>query len=66
MGLMRNNRSIGDHATALSYQSSFLGLASFSKVLNDRNVINSDQTLLCLTTIISPPNDPSNSKLAND
>ena len=29
------------------------------KVLNDRNITNSDQRLLCVTASISPPNDPS-------
>ena len=28
-------------------------------MLNDRNVTNSDQRLLCVTASISPPNDPS-------
>ena len=29
-GVMRNNTSVGDHVTALSYQLSFLGFASIT------------------------------------
>jgi len=32
---------------------------SLNKELNDRNVTNSDQRLLCVTANIGPPNDPS-------
>ena len=36
------------------------------KVLNDRDVTNSDQRLLCVTASISPPNDPSKNQPAAD
>ena len=41
---MHNSRSVGDHVTALSYQSSYH---------------QQYQRLLCATTSISPPKDPS-------
>jgi len=35
-------------------------------VLNDRNITNSDQRLLCVTDRITPPNDPSKNRPAAD
>ena len=42
--VMRNNKSVDDHVTALSYQLLYLGPPwSLNKVLQDRNITSSDQ-----------------------
>jgi len=65
--VMHNNRSVGDHVTAMRSVVVFRAWRqSLNNVLNDRNVTNSDHRLLCVTASISPFNDPCKNRSTPD